>query len=88
MAQSEMLLAPASPIKNVIVKVAGRRWKVREARSWRDVEDEIGHARATGSIGGSSTLDQTRCGGGVTVLADVVQVNSDGTERQPYTMAY
>jgi hypothetical protein len=66
----------------------GRRWKVREAVSLKAACNAIAHARVTGSVGATDTLDQTYSGGGVTVLADVVQINSDGTERQPYTMAY
>jgi hypothetical protein len=67
---------------------AARRWKVREAVSLKAAWDEINHARVTGSIGGRSELNETYVGGGITVLADVVQVNSDNTERQPYTAAY
>lgn len=63
-----------------------RRWKVREAKSLRHAIEEIDHARVTGSVGGRTDL--TRVDGSVVVLADVVQVNSDGSERQPYTQAY
>lgn len=46
------------------------------------------NAMALGSIGGKSTRDETRMGGKITVLADVIQINSDGTERQPYVKGY
>lgn len=59
----------------------GQRWKVREARSLKDALDEIAHARVTGSIGGKTTRNGT-------LVADVVQINSDGSERRPYTQAY
>lgn len=66
----------------------GRRWKVREAVSLKAACDAIGQARVTGSVGAKDILNETYVGGGITVLADVVQINSDGSERQPYTMAY
>jgi hypothetical protein len=66
----------------------GRRWKVREAISLKAACTAIAHARVTGSVGAKDVLNETYVGGGITVLADVVQINSDGTERQPYSMAY
>ena len=75
-------------IINEIVEVGGRRWKIREAKSHNDALNEIAHARCTGSVGGKSTLDKTRMGGGISVIADVVQINSDDSERQPYTLPY
>lgn len=76
-------------IRNVIVKDdSGRRWKVREAISWRAVQECVDHCRVSGSIGARDVLNKTYMGGGITVLADVVQVNSDGSERQAYTMGY
>ncbi len=74
-------------IKNDPV-VPQRRWKVREARSVEDAYNEIAHARVTGSIGGTSIENRTYIGGGITVIADVIEVNSDYTERKPYTQAY
>ena len=59
----------------------GQRWKVRDARSLNAALDQIAFARVTGSIGGK-TFDN-----GI-LVADVVQINSDGSERQPYTQAY
>lgn len=66
----------------------GQRWKVREARSLDDALNAIASARVSGSVGTTQTLDDSLCGGGFHVLADVIQINSDNTERQPYTMAY
>lgn len=59
----------------------GRRWKVREAVSLIAACNAITAARVSGSVGSKSTLN------GVT-MADVVQINTDGTERQPYTAAH
>lgn len=66
----------------------GRRWKVREAVSLAAAMNEISMARVIGSVGGKTILDETHCGGSRRVVSDVVQVNSDYTERQPYTQAY
>lgn len=66
----------------------GRRWKVREAVSLNAALDAIAEAHVSGSIGQTDILDETLCGGIRRVMADVVQVNSDNTERQPYTQAY
>lgn len=75
-------------IRNETVEVGGRRWLVREARSLKDAMNAIAQARVTGSVGVKDILNETYVGGGITVLADVVQINSDGTERKPYTEAY
>lgn len=75
-------------IKNEIVEVGGRRWKIREAKTMEHALGAIASARVSGSVGSSSTLNETYMGGGITVLASVVQINSDGTERQPYTEPY
>lgn len=75
-------------MKNEIIEVSGTYWLVREAVSKEAALDEISMARVTGSVGSKSSRDETLCGGGITVIADVVQINSDGTERQPYTTAY
>lgn len=66
----------------------GRRWKVREAVSLEAACRAITSARVMGAIGQKDIYDQTRVGGGITVRADVIQINSDGSERQPYTEAY
>jgi hypothetical protein len=75
-------------LRNEIIEVGGRRWKVREARSHEDALNTIAHARVSGSVGAKDILDETHCGGGVTVLGDVVVLNSDDTERQPYQAEY
>lgn len=75
-------------IANEIIEVGGRRWKVREAKTREDALNAIASARCSGSVGARQTHDKRLCGGGVEVLADVVQINSDGTERQPYTEPY
>lgn len=75
-------------MKNEIIEIDGQRWKVREAVSRQAAMEAIVKARCSGCVGGRDVLDQTACGGAVTVLADVVQINSDGTERQPYTKSY
>lgn len=75
-------------LKDVILEVGGRNWKVREAITEEAALDEIANARVMGSVGSKSTLNQTHMGGGISVIADVVQINSDGTERQPYADAY
>lgn len=59
----------------------GRRWKVREATSIKAACSAIANAAVSGSVG-SSTYVNDVC------VADVVQVNSDNTERRPYTAAY
>ena len=74
-------------ISGTVVR-SGRLWQVREAASMRHVEGTISHAQVFGSVGEKLTIDQTLVGGSVIVLADVVQLNSDGTERQPYQEAY
>lgn len=65
----------------------GRRWKVRQAVSLSAALVAIAHARVTGSIGHTDLMsrwpDPTEH-----VIADVIQINSDGTERQPYQEAY
>lgn len=75
-------------IKNTIIEVAGRRWKVREAKTREDALSAIDMARVSGSVGWKDTIDRTYTGGVKEVLADVVQVNSDDTEVKPYSTAY
>lgn len=76
-------------IKNLIIRDKSdkhnRRWKIREAVSLEAAMIAITSARVSGSIGAKNTLNETFIGGDITVLADVVQVNSDNTERTPYT---
>lgn len=71
-----------------IIESGGRRWLVREAVSERAAMDAITHARVGGSVGHRDVIDKRFVGGGEEVQADVVEINSDGTERQPYTEAY
>ena len=75
-------------IKNEIIEVNGQRWKIKQAISKFAALNEIAHARCTGSIGGKSEVDETRCGGVIRVIADVVKVNSDDTECKPYQKVY
>lgn len=66
----------------------GRRWKVRQAVSLQAACDCIVQALVSGSVGGVDIVDRTYTTGGKTVMADVVQINSDNTERRPYQEAY
>lgn len=75
-------------MRNEILEVAGSRWLVREAVSEQAALSAIASARVTGSVGHKNTINRTFVGGGIEVQADVHQINSDGTERQPYTEAY
>lgn len=75
-------------MKNIIIEVSGQRWKIREAISMEAALSEIAMARCVGSIGGKSIVDNTFCGGVKYTSADVVKVNSDDSERQPYQTAY
>lgn len=75
-------------IQNEIIEVSGCRWKIREAVSMKEAEYAIASSRCSGAVGTKHVLNETYVGGGITVLADVVQVNSDDTERKPYTDAY
>jgi hypothetical protein len=63
-------------IKNQIMTVDGQDWKIREARNDLDAIDAIAMARCTGSVASKQTEN------GV-VVADVVRLNPDGSERQP-----
>lgn len=73
-------------LENEIIEQGGRHWKVRQAKSREHALDAIAMARAFGSVGHKDTL--LPVGEPEQVLADVVQINSDGTERQPYTESY
>lgn len=63
----------------------GCRWKVRQAVSLTWALDTIASAMAGGAIEAKTFRDTTWFGGAKICLADVVKVNSDNTERQPYT---
>lgn len=65
---------------------AGTRWLVREAKSEDAARDAIAFAHITGSVGNRTTRDTLNKHLEVEsseVVADVVQLNDDGTERQP-----
>lgn len=78
-----------------IVRIKGdnRRWLVKEAMSLCDAVHAINSARASGSIGWKDIRTEYKAGTPygewpTETIAHVHQINSDGTERQPYTMAY
>ena len=72
----------------IIVWHNGTRWKVREAISYECAKEAIIEASITGSVGYKIISDRRFIGKDKEVIADVVQINSDGTERKPYTEAY
>jgi alpha-D-ribose 1-methylphosphonate 5-triphosphate synthase subunit PhnG len=67
-------------MKNEIVEKSGK-WLVREAVSMDEAVNAINFALVRGSVGGTHTLERN---GEKTILADVVRLNDDGTECQPY----
>lgn len=72
-------------------KNGGRRWKVRACKTLVHAWSAINMAKVTGSVGSyadEQTINADGTRSAVTVLADVVEVNSDNTERQPYTARY
>ncbi len=79
-------------LRNVIIRIKSdkhnRRWKIREATSLKAAYHEIIHAQATGSIGSKKTVDDSRCGGSLRVIADVIEIHSDNTERVAYDKRY
>lgn len=75
-------------MKNEIIEISGRRWLVKQAVSREAALNAIASARCSGSVGQTDIVDKTFIGGGKTILAEVVQINSDGSERKPYTEAY
>lgn len=75
-------------MKNQIIEVDRRRWLVREALSFEKAVEAIAHARVTGSIGHKDVLDKRFVGGGEIVIADVHEINSDGTLREAYKAVY
>lgn len=80
-------MATLYPILDRVVSVRNQRWKIRRATSMSAAMNTIIHATAMGSIGGKDYVISEKDGEDV-LIADVVQVNSDGTERQPYTSGY
>lgn len=75
-------------MENQIIEVGGLRWKVRYAKTLNDAMNAIASARCSGSVGEIHEIDRRFVGGGTEIIADVVQINSDGTERQPYAEPY
>lgn len=75
-------------ITNQTVEVNGRNWLIRQAVNMDEAMYAINTARCAGSVGYKHIIDNTFVGGTIDVLADVHVLNSDGTERQPYTEAY
>ena len=75
-------------MQNETLEVGGKFWLVRQAKSKSHALSAIDMARCCGSIGHKDMRYNTACGGVFEILADVVQVNSDGTERLPDTAAY
>ena len=64
-----------------------RRWKVRKYTSLRHVYEAIIEAMARGSIGGTIVCEDWPDSRQI-ILADVIQVHSDNTERKPYEAVY
>ena len=75
-------------LKNEILEVRNTRWLVKEAISKEVAIDAIYSAMVTGSIGETVILNKCFVGGGKEVIADVHQINSDGTLREAYKTAY
>lgn len=71
-----------------IIEVSGTRWLVRQAVSQAAALNAITFARMRGAIGHRDIINRRYDGGGEEVLADVVRVNSDGTECVPYCEVY
>lgn len=67
-------------MKNEIIEVDGSNWRVREAVSMGEALHAVAMARCTGSVGSRHT-EQRNCI--ETVMADVVRLNEDGSERKP-----
>ena len=68
-------------MKNEIITVDGSKWLVREAESMGEASNAIAFARVRGCVAGTHTKE---CNGIKTILADVVRLNDDGTERKPH----
>ncbi len=64
-------------MKNIIINVDSGKWLVREAYSMDDALNAVAMARCTGSVGSKNLVNDK-------VVADVVRLNDDGTERKPY----
>ena len=80
-------MATLYPILDRIISVRNQRWKIRRATSISVGVNCIIHSIALGSIGGKDYVTSDKDGEEI-LVADVVQVNSDGSERQPYTESF
>ena len=80
-------MATLYPILDRIISVRNQRWKIRRATSISVGVNCIIHAAALGSVSGKDYVMSDKDSKNV-LVADVVQVNSDGSERQPYTEAF
>ena len=80
-------MATLYPILDRVVSLRNQRWKIRRAISIASAMNCIIHATALGSVSGKDYVMSDKDGEDV-LVADVVQVNSDGSERQPYTQAF
>ena len=75
------------PILDRIVSLHSQRWKIRRATSISAGMNCIIHAITTGSIGCKEYITSDKDGEDI-LVADVVQVNADGSERQPYAKVF
>lgn len=57
----------------------GTRWRAK-AKSVNAAFNEIAHARCTGSVGSSTIVDSTRCGGILELRAEVHKIDADGND--------
>lgn len=64
------------------IDIGGHRWRVK-AKSLSAAFDEIAHARVTGSVGSTSTLDNRLCGGGIELIAEVHKLDENGHDVVP-----
>lgn len=65
-----------------IITVHNQRWRVK-AKSMNAALDEIAHANCTGSVGSSSTVDNTLCGGIKELIAEVHKIDAEGKDVKP-----
>jgi len=68
-------------MKNEILHIRNEHWLIRKAVSYDAAINEINIAKVSGSIGGKSFVNGN-------LIADVVQLNSDGSERKAYECSY
>lgn len=69
-------------IVDQIIEVNGQKWRVK-AKSMQAALNEIAMARCTGSVGSSSTRDETLCGGGIELIAEVHRLDANGNDVVP-----